>query len=141
MTNKRNISGSLLSSSHLFYLCKDSKVFLIRLQTELEKEVYILCSLSPSLSEKTREVCRRLLLDPPLNKTISITNLKTVQISKKIKQTVLQLSKSSSIHIQEGSLVENITLNRNNNLGKNNFMKNKVINFKFSVLQGCCDFM
>lgn len=147
MSMRKNITGRLKSSSHLFYLCKDSKVFLLRIQTEEEEDVFILCSLSPSLRDKTREKCRKLLLEPPLNQCVSITNLKTVQISKKIKRTLMQLSKSSSIQIHEALLMDstiNLNINSTSNLGMTYYIKlfdEHGDNFNFSVLQGCCDFM
>ena len=100
--SRTNVSGCLQSCSHLFYLCKGSKVFIIKLQRDSSSDpVYVLCSLSNSLEKNTRQKCREILLSPPLNNLISLTNLKSVNISTGNQQEVFQLTKSSSVQVQE----------------------------------------
>ena len=102
--SRTNVCGCLLSCSHLFYLCKGSKVFIIKLQRDSSSSsdpVFVLCSLSNSLEKNTRQKCREILLSPPLNLMISLTNLKPVNISTGKQQEVFQLTKSSSVQVQE----------------------------------------
>ena len=103
--SRTNVSGCLQSCSHLFYLCKGSKVFIIKLQRDSSSSssdpVFVLCSLSSSLETNTRQKCREILLSPPLNNLISLTNLKRVNISTGEQQEVFQLTKSSSVQVQE----------------------------------------
>ena len=100
--SRTNVSGCLQSCSHLFYLCKGSKVFIIKLQRDSSSDpVFVLCSLSNSLETNTRKKCREILLSPPLNLMISLTNLKSVNISTGNQQEVFQLTKSSSVQVQE----------------------------------------
>ena len=102
--SRTNVSGCLQSCSHLFYLCKGSKVFIIKLQRDSSSSsdpVFVLCSLSNSLETNTRQKCREILLSPPLNNLISLTNLKSVNISTGNQQEVFQLTKSSSVQVQE----------------------------------------
>ena len=102
--SRTNVSGCLQSCSHLFYLCKGSKVFIIKLQRDSSSSsdpVFVLCSLSSSLETNTRQKCREILLSPPLNNLISLTNLKSVNISTGNQQEVFQLTKSSLVQVQE----------------------------------------
>ena len=92
-----SISGSLVASSHLFYLSKENKVFILKLQQADLDFAYILCSLSRSLLKKTREFCQETLLEPKYNQFLTISNLKTVNLPRSSVQTVLQLTKSSQI--------------------------------------------
>ena len=92
-----SISGGLVASSHLFYLSKENKVFILKLQQSDADSTYVLCSLSRSLQKNTREFCRETLLKPKLNQFLTITNLKPVNLSNSSAQTVFQLTKSSQI--------------------------------------------
>ena len=94
------VSGVLVASSHLFYLSKENKVSILRLKTESDT-VYVLCSLSRSLSKKTREFCREMLVEPKLDQSLRITGLKAVTISKPSVHNLFQLTKSSQITRQE----------------------------------------
>ena len=92
-----SISGRLVASSHLFYLSKENKVFILKLQRSDSDFTYVLCSLSRSLQKKTREFCREALLEPRLNQFLTITSVKSVNLSNDSVHTVFQLTKSSQI--------------------------------------------
>ena len=92
-----SISGRLVASSHLFYLSKENKVFILKLQKSDLDFSYVLCSLSRSLQKKTREFCREALLEPRLDQFLTITSLKPVNLSNDSVHTVFQLTKSSQI--------------------------------------------
>ena len=92
-----SVSGGLVASSHLFYLSKENKVFILKLQQSGEDFTYVLCSLSRSLQKRTREFCQETLLEPKLDQFLSITNLKPVNLSNPSAQRVFQLTKSSQI--------------------------------------------
>ena len=92
-----SVSGRLVASSHLFYLSKENKVFILKLQQSDSDFTYVLCSLSRSLQKKTREFCRETLLEPRLDQFLTITSVKCVNLSNDSVQTVFQLTKSSQI--------------------------------------------
>ena len=100
------VSGRLVASSHLFYLSKENKVFILKLQQSDSDFTYVLCSLSRTLKKKTREFCRDALLEPKLDKFLTITNLKLVNLSNQSDQTVFQLTKSSDITSTDATRIE-----------------------------------
>ena len=108
MSKYSTISGSLLANSHMFYLSRESKIFILKILTSTSDEVFILCSLSPSLQQKTREKCREILLNPPLiGQHLEFTNVKKVANLEKdpsIRKppNIYQLTKQSIIKISDG---------------------------------------
>ena len=97
--SRLNITGNLISSSHLFYLSKENRVFILKLQSLDSNEVsHVFCSLSASLQSSTRSKCKEILVKPPYRKVLTITKIKPVSVSSSgnICQ-VFQLTKSSRI--------------------------------------------
>ena len=102
--SRSNIRGRLISSSHLFYLSKDSRVFILRLEEEGDsREVKsVFCSLSPSLRPATRRRCKEILMKPPYRRILSITKTKPVKVSASESIShVFQLTAASVIMVEE----------------------------------------
>ena len=97
--SRLNITGRLISSSHLFYLSKESRIFILKLQSLDSSEVsYVFCSLSASLQSSTRNKCKELLVKPPYRKILTINKTKAVSVSNTDNDCkVFQLTKSSTI--------------------------------------------
>ena len=98
---KISVSGRFSGVSQLFYLCREGKVFILRLESG-QGLINILCSMSPRLHHDTRRVCRDMLLDPPWNKTLEISNLKLIHLEQS--QTMMQLTKTSKININDSAV-------------------------------------
>ena len=95
---KHDIDGILVSVSHMFYLSKENKMFLLRIATdEKNSDKFIICSLSSTLLPATKETCKSILLDPPLGRRMKIGNLKHVILHKNSEEAmeVSQLTKAS----------------------------------------------
>ena len=94
-----NITGRLISSSHLFYLSKESRVFILTLQSLDSSEVsHVFCSLSASLQSSTKQKCKELLVKPPYRKILTINKTKPVTVSNTDSNCqVFQITKSSTI--------------------------------------------
>ena len=103
--SRHNITGRLVSSSHLFYLSKESRVFILTLQSLHGSEVsYVFCSLSASLQSSTKNKCKELLVKPPYRKILTINKTKPVTVSNTDNCQVFQLTKSSTIiETEEGA--------------------------------------
>ena len=97
--SRLNITGTLISSSHLFYLSKESRVFILKLQSLDSSEVtHVFCSLSASLQSSTRKKCKEILVKPPYRKVLTINKIKPVSLSSCDNNCkVFQLTKSSTI--------------------------------------------
>ena len=93
-----NITGRLISSSHLFYLSKQSRVFILTLQSLDSSEVsHVFCSLSASLESSTKQKCKELLVKPPYRKILTINKTRPVTVSNTDSNCkVFQLTKSST---------------------------------------------
>ena len=76
-------------------------MFILRLESE-QGLINILCSMSPRLHHDTRRICRDMLLDPPWNKTLEISNLKQINLEQN--QTMMQLTKTSKININDSTV-------------------------------------
>ena len=98
---KIRVSGRFRAVSQLFYLCREGKVFILRLES-VQGLINILCSMSPRLLHDTRRICRDMLLDPPWNKTLEISNLKLIHLEQS--QTMMQLTKTSKININDSAV-------------------------------------
>ena len=97
--SRLNITGKLISSSHLFYLSKESRIFILKLQS-LDSSVvsYVFCSLSASLQSSTKNKCKELLVKPPYGKILTISKIKAISVSNIDNNCkVFQLTKSSTI--------------------------------------------
>ena len=101
---KISVSGRFRAVSQLFYLCREGKVFILRLESE-QGLINILCSMSPRLHHDTRRICRDMMLDPPWNKTLEISNLKQINLEQN--QRMMQLTKTSKISITDDISVDN----------------------------------
>lgn len=97
--SRLNITGKLISSSHLFYLSKESRIFILKLQS-LDSSVvsYVFCSLSASLQSSTKKKCKELLVKPSYGKILTISKIKAISVSNTDNNCkVFQLTKSSTI--------------------------------------------
>ena len=94
-----NITGRLISSSHLFYLSQNSRVFILTLQSlDTSLVSHVFCSLSASLQSRTKNKCKELLVKPPYRRILTISKTKPVSVSNTDNLCkVFQLTKSSTI--------------------------------------------
>ena len=100
--SRETIEGVLISSSHLFYLSRESRIFILKLQELDSSEVkYVLCSLLPSLRASTRSKCKEILLNPPYRKILSITKTKKVNLSCSNPRQIFQITKTSEIFVDD----------------------------------------
>ena len=100
--SRQDVSGLLSASSHMFYLSKGNKIFILRLCSHHdEAPIHVICSLSTRLLATTRDICKTLLINPPLGKKLSISHLKQIVLHKNSKNetTAFQLCKMSTISI------------------------------------------
>jgi len=100
--SRQDVSGSLSATSHMFYLSKDNKIFILRLCSHHDDPpIHVICSLSPKLLASTRNICKTLLINPPLGKKLTISHLKQIILHKNSSNetTAFQLSKNSTISI------------------------------------------
>lgn len=100
--SRQDVSGSLLATSHMFYLSKDNKIFILRLCPHHDDPpIHVICSLSTKLLTTTRDISKTLLVNPPLGKKLTISHLKQIIIHKNSSNetTAFQLSKKSTISI------------------------------------------
>ena len=106
MSKYSTITGSLQSNSHMFYLSRESKIFILKILASTSEPVFILCSLSPSLQQQTREKCKEFLLNPPvIGQEIVFSNVKKVtnieKESGRKSQNIYQLTKHSLIQVSD----------------------------------------
>jgi len=108
--SRQDVAGHLTAISHMFYLSKENKIFILRLFSHHESEhpLHILCSLSTTLLPITRDLCKTILKSPPLGKLLSISNLKQINLHKNTASEVkaLQLTKNSKIHLSHLQEIE-----------------------------------
>ena len=105
--SRHAVQGRLISSSHLFYLSKDNRVFILKLQEVSSSGVsYVFCSLSPSLQACTKKMCKEILLMPPYQRVLTITKTKQVNVGRRDSNSqVFQLTKSSTIVVETDQFV------------------------------------
>ena len=87
------VSGQLCAVSQLLYLSGSSRVFIVR----LAGAGALLCSVSPSLPPRTRNLCRALLLAPPLGHTLTASRARRVP---GLGREVWQLTRHSTLTLQ-----------------------------------------